>query len=127
MNPQTVPLNGQITVFFNVSGSQIPNALQITATSSNLAIVPLSGLEVVQPSLSGETSVRITPATGATGPTTINVIVRDPSTGCTSVASFVLTVGVATVPTLAQWAVLTLALLLMFAGYQALQRRQIPV
>lgn len=124
MNPQSVPLNGQITVFFTVSGTQIPNALQVTATSSEQAIVPLSGLTVVQPSLSGETSVRITPATGASGATVINVAVRDPNTGCTSVASFVLSVGVAAVPTLSQWAVIMLVLLLMFAGYQALQRRQ---
>jgi hypothetical protein len=127
MNPQTVAVNGEITVFFTVRGSQIPNALQVTATSSDLAIVPLSGLTVVQPSLTGETIVRITPATGASGQTTINVAVRDPNTGCVSVASFVLTVGVATVPTLAQWAVIVLALLLMFVGYQALQRRQMPI
>jgi hypothetical protein len=124
MNPQSVPQNGQITVFFTVSGTQIPNALQVTATSSELTIVPLAGLEVVQPNLGGETSVRITPATGASGSTIISVAVRDPNTGCTSVASFVLSVGVATVPTLSQWAVLALVLLLMFAGYQALQRRQ---
>jgi hypothetical protein len=127
MNPQTVALNGQITVFFNVTGSQIPNALQVTATSSDLAIVPLVGLAVNQPSVTGEMSVRITPATGASGPTTINVAVRDPATDCVTVASFVLSVGVATVPTLSQWAVISLALLLMFSGYQALQRRQTPV
>lgn len=127
MNPQSVALNGQITVFFTVSGTQIPNALQVTATSSELGIVPLSGLTVVQPNLAGETSVRITPATGASGLTTINVSVRDPSTQCTSVASFVLSVGVAAVPTMSQWAVLALVLLLMFAGYQALQRRPVTL
>lgn len=125
MNPQSVALNGQITVFFTVSGSQIPNALQVTATSSEQTIVPLAGLTVVQPNLSGETSVRITPTTGASGPTTISVTVRDPSTSCVSVTTFVLSVGVAAVPTLAQWAVITLASLLMFAGYQLLQRRPI--
>jgi hypothetical protein len=125
MNPQTVAQNGQITVFFTVSGSQIPSALRVTASSSELAIVPLSGLTVVQPSLTGEMSVRITPATGASGQSTISVNVTDPATQCVTVASFVLSVGVATVPTLAQWAVIALALLLMFAGYVAVQRRQV--
>lgn len=126
MNPQSIPLNGDITVFFTVSGSIIPNALQVIATSSDLAVVPLSGLVVTQPTLNGETTVRITPVTGATGTTTISVQVRDPGLDCVTVTTFVLTVGAATVPTLAQWAVLALALLLMFAGYQSLHRR-IPV
>jgi type VI secretion system secreted protein VgrG len=127
MNPQSVATNGQITVFFQVSGSQIPNALQVTASSSELAVVPLAGLTVIHPDVSGQMSVRITPATGATGSTIISVTVRDPNTQCASVASFVLSVGAAAVPTLAQWAVLSLALLLMFAGYQALQRRPIAI
>jgi hypothetical protein len=112
-------------VFFNVSGSQIANNLRVTATSSDLTVVPLSGLTVVQPSVTGEMSVRITPATGATGQTTISVTVTDPATQCVTVAAFIVSVGVATVPTLAQWAVIALALLLMFAGYVAMQRRQV--
>lgn len=126
MNPQSIPMNGTITSFFTVTGPIIPNALRVTATSSDLGVVPLSGLEVTQPSLSGETTVRITPTPNVSGLTTITVQVRDPNTECTAVATFVLSVGVAAVPTLAQWAVIALALLLMFAGYQALQRRQLP-
>ena len=76
--------------------------------------------------LAGETTVRITPATNATGVTTITVQVRDPATDCVSVTTFVLSVGAAAVPTLAEWAVIGLALLLMFAGYRALQQRQSP-
>ena len=123
MNPQSVEMNGTITVFFTVSGSIIPNALQVIATSSDLGVVPLSGLVVTQPSLTGETTVRITPTTNMTGQTTISVQVRDPATNCVSVSTFVLTVGAAAVPTMAQWSVIALALLLMFAGYRALQRR----
>ena len=126
MNPQRIPVNGDITVFFTVAGSIIPNALQVTATSSDLGVVPLSGLVVTPPSLSGETTVRITPVANVSGLTTISVQVRDPATNCVNVATFVLTVGAATVPTLAQWAVISLALLLMFAGYQSLHRRQTP-
>jgi len=123
MNPQSVEMNGTITLFFTVSGSIIPNALQVIATSSDLGVVPLSGLVVTQPSLTGETTVRITPTTNMTGQTTISVQVRDPATNCVSVSTFVLTVGAAAVPTMAQWSVIALALLLMFAGYRALQRR----
>jgi hypothetical protein len=125
MNPQSIAQNGQLTVFFNVSGSQIANNLRVTATSSDLTIVPLSGLTVVQPTVTGDMSVRITPATGATGQTTISVTVTDPATQCVTVTAFIVSVGVATVPTLAQWAVIALALLLMFAGYVAMQRRQV--
>ena len=113
-----------MTVFFTVAGSIIPNALNVTATSSDLGVVPLSGLVVTQPNLSGETSVRITPAANATGLTTITVQVRDPATDCVTVTTFVLSVGAAAVPTLAQWSVIALSLLLMFAGYRALQQRQ---
>ena len=60
MNPQSVPLNGEIQVFFTVHGSAISNALQVTASSSELGVVPLSGLTVVQPNLNGDMSVRIT-------------------------------------------------------------------
>jgi hypothetical protein len=123
MNPQSVETNRSIDVFFTVTGSIIPNGLNVTATSSDLGVVPLSGLVVTQPSLTGETRVRITPATNATGVTTIAVQVRDPATSCVSVTAFVLSVGAAAVPTLAEWSVIALALLLMFAGYRALQRR----
>lgn len=127
MNPQSVEMNGNITVFFTVQGSTIPNALQMTATSSELGVVPLSGVVVTQPSVTGETTVRLSPTANVTGLTTIAVQVRDPATNCIAVSSFVLSVGAAAVPTLAQWAVIALALLLMFAGYQALRRRQAAV
>ena len=123
MNPQSVEMNGTITTFFTVAGSIIPNALQVIATSSDLGVVPLSGIVVTQPSLTGETTVRITPTTNATGLSTITVQVRDPATACVTATAFVLSVGAASVPTLAQWSVIALALLLMFAGYRALQRR----
>jgi hypothetical protein len=124
MNPQSVEMNGTITVFFTVSGSVIPNALNVVASSSDLGVVPLSGMVVTQPSTTGETTVRITPTTNVTGASTISVQVRDPATGCVTATAFVLSVGAAAVPTLAQWSVIALALLLMFAGYRALQRRQ---
>lgn len=124
MNPQRVGMNESITVFFNVTGSIIPNALQITATSSDLGVVPLSGLVVTQPTIGGETTIRITPVAGVTGVTTIAVQVRDPHTDCINVTSFVLGVGVAAVPTLAQWALITLTALLLFAGYVAVRRRE---
>jgi hypothetical protein len=53
--------------------------------------------------------------------------VRDPNTQCVTVVSFVLSVGVAAVPTLAQWSVIALASLLMFAGYRSLQRRPVMI
>jgi hypothetical protein len=127
MNPQSVALNGSIQVDFTVSGTVIPNALNVTATSSDTGVVPPSGIVVTQPSVSGATSVRITPATGASGLTTISVTVTDPSTSCVTVTSFVLSVGAAGVPTLAQWSVIALALLLMFAGYRSLHRRPVPI
>jgi hypothetical protein len=123
MEDQILPSIGTITVFFTVSGSVIPNALIVTATSSDAALVPPSAIEVTQPTLNGETSVRITPTAGTSGPVIITVSVRDPSNSCVTSTSFVLSVGVATVPTLAQWALIALALLLLLAGYQALQRR----
>jgi len=127
MNPQNVVVNGTITTEFTVAGAVIPSALQVTATSSDLGVVPLSGVVVTQPSGSGAVTVRLTPTAGVTGLTTITVQVRDPNNSCVTVTSFVLSVGAASVPTLTQWAVIALALLLMFAGYQALQRRQVPV
>lgn len=123
MNNQILPPSGTITVFFTVTGNVIPNALIVLATSPDVALVPPSAIVVTQPSLSGETTVRITPIAGTSGPATINVSVRDPSTQCVAVTSFILSIGVAPVPTLGQWAATALALLLMLAGYQALRRR----
>jgi len=124
MNPQRVGINESITVYFTVAGSIIPNALQATATSSDLGVVPLSGLVVTQPTNTGEVTVRITPVANVTGTTTISVQIRDPATDCIAVSSFVLGVGVAAVPTLAQWALIALAMLLTVSGYVALRRRE---
>lgn len=120
---QILPAAGNITVFFTVSGSVIPNALVVTATSSDGALVPPAAIVVTPPALNGETSVRITPTPGTSGPVTITVSVRDPNNSCVTSTSFVLSVGVASVPTLAQWALIALMMLLMLAGYRALQRR----
>lgn len=123
MENQILPSTGTITVHFTVSGSVIPNALVVTATSSDNALVPPSAMVVTQPSTSGETTVRITPTAGTSGPVTITVAVRHPTNGCVTSTSFVLSVGVATVPTLAQWGLMGLTTLLMLAGYLALRRR----
>jgi hypothetical protein len=124
MQNQIVPSIGNITVFFTVSGSVIPNALVVTATSSDTTLVPPAAMVVSPPGLGGETSVRITPTPGTSGPVTITVSVRDPGTSCITSTSFVLSVGVASVPTLTQWAQIALAMSLMVAGYLALQRRR---
>jgi hypothetical protein len=123
MNNQILPSSGTITVFFTVAGNIIPSALIVVATSPDVALVPPSSIVVTQPSLSGETSVRITPIAGVSGPATITVSVRDPGTSCVAATSFVLSIGVASVPTLGQWAAIALALLLMMVGYQAVARR----
>jgi hypothetical protein len=61
-------------------------------------------------------------ADGRAGETTITVTVTDPVSLCQTTTTFLLTIGTA-VPTLPQWAMIVLTVLLALAGLVAMRRR----
>jgi hypothetical protein len=117
----TLPVNGSVAVGFTISGAIIPDALVVTSTSSNTTLVPASAM-VITKGVGGARVLTIVGADGRTGTTTITVSVTDPSSKCVTSTSFLLTIGTA-VPTLSEWAMIALTLLLAGAGFTAIRRR----
>jgi hypothetical protein len=118
----TLPVNGSVAVGFTISGSVIADALGVTATSSDPALVPQSAM-VITKGIGGARVLTIFGADGRSGVATITVTVTDPSAAtCSTSTSFQLTIGTA-VPTLPQWALIALMILLAAAGFMALRRR----
>jgi hypothetical protein len=118
----TLPVNGSVAVGFTISGSVIADALGVTATSSDTTLVPQSAM-VITKGVGGARVLTIFGANGRSGVATITVTVTDPSaTACSTSTSFQLTIGTA-VPTLPQWAMIALMILLAAAGFMALRRR----
>ena len=118
----TLPVNGSVAVGFTISGSVIADALRVTATSSDPTLVPQSAM-VITKGIGGARVLTIFGADGRSGVATITVTVTDPSTTtCSTSTSFQLTIGTA-VPTLPEWAMLALMVLLVAAGFIALRRR----
>src|SRR6185436_8371045 len=118
----TLPVNGSVAVGFTISGSVIADALRVTATSSDPTLVPQSAM-VITKGIGGARVLTIFGADGRSGVATITVTVTEPSTTiCSTSTSFQLTIGTA-VPTLPEWAMLALTILLVAAGVTALRRR----
>ena len=120
-----VPVGGSVAVGFTVSGPIIPDALVVKATSSNSTLVPVSAMVITNGS-GGARVLTIFGADGRSGVATITVTVTDPTiTSCLSAVSttFQLTIGAVAVPTLPEWALLMMAVLLTAAGSVALRRR----
>jgi hypothetical protein len=118
----TLPVNGSVAVGFTISGSVITDALGVTATSSDPTLVPQSAM-VITKGIGGARVLTIFGANGRSGVATITVTVTDPSaTTCSTSTSFQLTIGTA-VPTLPQWALIALMILVTAAGFMALRRR----
>ncbi len=120
MPNQTIAPLGVEVVNYKVSGSVIPNALNVTATSDNLTLVPASAIQVTQPDIAGNGVIRVTGGS-TTGTTNITVTVTAPD-GCSTVQNFRLTVATA-VPTLSEWSMIVLSLLLATAGFMAMRKR----
>jgi hypothetical protein len=121
----TLPVQGSVSVGFTISGGVIADALVVTATSSNPTLVAPSSM-VITRGAGGARILTVTGADGRTGITTITVTVTDPSvTFCALSAStsFQLTIGATAVPTLSQWSMIALTLLLALAGFVALRAR----
>lgn len=119
--PDLILAPGATTIVpYLVSGSVIPNALRVSATSDDRGFIPPSAITVTQPSLSGEGLVTIV-AGSTLGTANVLVTVTAPD-GCTSTVSFRLTVGAA-VPTLSEWSMIVLSLLLATAGFLAMRKR----
>lgn len=119
---QTIPVNGSVTVGFTASGTVIPNALRLSAASTDTTLVPQSAMVFGPPVAGGARTLTVTAANGRSGTTTISIAVTDPATNCIIISSFQLTVGTA-VPTLSEWWMIALTLLLGLAGFAAMQRR----
>jgi hypothetical protein len=122
---QTVPVNGNATVTFSISGGVIASALALTSTSSNLTLVPQSAMQFGPPTASGVRTLSVTGADGRSGVATISVTVSDPITGCATTTTFLITIGATAVPTLPEWAMIALGGLLMLGGVVAVRRRQV--
>ena len=122
---QTVPVGGSATVNFTIGGGVIPNALVLTSTSSNLALVPQSAIQFGPPGSGGARTLTVTGADGRSGVATITVTVTDPTTNCATTSVFLITIGPTAVPTMPQWAMIALAGLLGLGGVVALRRRTI--
>jgi hypothetical protein len=121
---QAIAVNGSTTVGFTISGGVIAPNLLLSATSSDTNLVPRSAM-VFGGSGSART-LTVTGADGRSGTTTITITVTDSQTGCSSTSRFQLAVGAPTaVPTLSQWAMIALTLLLATAGVVAMRRRNI--
>ena len=120
-----LPVGGSVAVGFTIGGPIIPDALVVTATSSNATLVPASAM-VITKGAGGARVLTIFGADGRSGLATITVTVTDPTVLlCTSATSttFQLSVGAVAVPTLPEWAFLAMAALLAAAGMMALRRR----
>jgi hypothetical protein len=121
-----VPVNGSVAVGFTIGGAIITDALVVSATSSNLTLVPQSAM-VITRGVGGARVLTIFGADGRSGVATITVTVTDPTvTTCTAATttSFQITIGTAAaVPTLPPWALLALTALLALAGFAAVRRR----
>jgi hypothetical protein len=88
---QTIAVNGSATMSFTVSGSIIPAALRVSATSSDSTLVPPSALTVTHTN-SGNDTLRVQGADGRSGTATITVTVSDGTQSAST--SFALHVGV---------------------------------
>jgi Ice-binding-like/IPTL-CTERM motif len=127
---QAIPVvaaGGSVAVGFSISGGVIADALTVTATSSNGTLVPASAM-VITKGVGGARVLTIQGADGRSGVTTITVTVTDRTVQtCSAAASttFQLTIGAIPVPTLPQWALALLAVLLAGGGMLALRRRRI--
>jgi hypothetical protein len=120
---QTIPVSGSVAVPFSISGTVIADALDVTAVSADLTLVPASAM-VITKGVDGARVLTVTGADGRAGVTTITVTVRDPAAGnCTATTSFELRVGVAPVPTLPRWTMIALVGLLTLAGFAAMRAR----
>jgi len=121
----TLPVNGSIAVGFTISGAIIADALGVTATSSNPTLVPQSGM-VITKGIGGARVLTIFGANGRSGVATITVTVTDPTAPtCSTSTAFQLTIGAADVPTLPEWAMIALTVLLALAGFAAVRKRKI--
>ena len=119
----TLPVNGSVAVGFTISGGIINDALLVRATSSDPTLVPQSAL-VITKGIGGARVLTIFGADGRTGVATITVTVTDPTaSNCVTSTSFQITIGTVPVPTLPQWAMLVLTVLLALAGFAAMRRR----
>ena len=117
-----VQVGGSVAVGFTIGGGVITDALLVTATSSDLTLVPQSAM-VITKGVGGARVLTITGADGRSGVANITVSVTDPTLGCTTSVTFRLTVGAVPVPTLSQWAMVLLALLLTGGGVFTMRRR----
>jgi hypothetical protein len=117
-----VPVNGSVAVGFTIGGAIINDALGVRATSSDTTLVPQSAMTITK-GVGGARVLTIFGADGRSGVTTITVIVSDPVNNCTTNTSFQLTVGTVPVPTLPQWAMIALGVLLAVGGFATMHRR----
>jgi hypothetical protein len=119
----TLPAGGSVAVGFTIGGAIITDALVVRATSSDTTLVPQSAL-VIAKGVGGARVLTITGADGRSGIATITVTVTDPTAfNCAASSSFQLTIGAAAVPTLPEWALIALTVLLALAGFVAMRRR----
>jgi hypothetical protein len=116
-----LPVGGSVAVGFTISGAIITDALMVSATSSDTTLVPASAM-VITKGVGGARVLTIFGADGRAGETTITVTVTDPVSLCQTTTTFLLTIGTA-VPTLPQWAMIVLTVLLALAGFVAMRRR----
>ena len=125
----TVPVGGSVAVGFTIGCAIITDALVVSATSSNTTLVPPSAM-VITRGVGGARVLTIFGADGRSGVATITVTVTDPTVSvCTAATSttFQLTIGPVAVPTLPEWAMLLLALLLTAGGVVVLRTRPRPI
>jgi hypothetical protein len=121
----TLPAGGSVAVGFTIGGAVITDALIVKATSSDATLVPQSGM-VITKGTGGARVLTIQGADGRSGVATITVTVTDPTaSNCATSTSFQLTIGAAAVPTLPEWALIALTVLLALAGFVAMRRRTI--
>lgn len=119
----TLPVGGSVAVGFTISGAVITDALTVRATSSDTTLIP-AGAMVITKGIGGARVLTIFGADGRSGVATITVTVTD-GNACTPTSTsttFQLTIGTA-VPTLPQWWMIALTLLLALAGFAAMRRR----
>jgi hypothetical protein len=127
---QVIPVvtaGGSVAVGFSISGAVIADALSVTATSSNAALVP-PGAMVITKGVGGARVLTIQGADGRSGVATITVTVTDRTVqSCAAATSttFQLTIGAIPVPTMPEWALTLLAVLLTCGGVFALRRRRL--
>lgn len=125
----TVPVGGSVAVGFTIGGAIITDALVVSATSSNTTLVPPSAM-VITRGVAGARVLTIFGADGRSGVATITVTVTDPTVSvCTAATSttFQLTIGPVAVPTLPEWAMWLLAVLLTAGGVVVLRTRPRPI